>query len=291
MRDERGVDIPRECMAPKRKRDETKPAQAPALQAKARPVFQRRQSSTSHIEAQKWFAKYDRDGNGVLDHDEYCDLLKSIGTEHDKLHPKYVEYFLKLTDSDGDGVVSREEFTRVYAQLVHFDEVLKAPRRRPPASAKELPEASSRLKEQPTLVCPAVPTTSVEIEDQTFVVEEGYTEVKMIGEGAYGLVSSASPTLALALRPAIPLARALIRSLTLARARARALTRSAWPRTRTARTWRSRRCGRPRTCCSCAAACASSRSCRSTLTRTLALTLTLTLTLILTLNLTLAILE
>ena len=179
-------------MAPKRKRDETKPAQAPALQAKARPVFQRKQSSTSHIEAQKWFAKYDRDGNGVLDHDEYCDLLKSIGTEHDKLHPKYVEYFLKLTDSDGDGVVSREEFTRVYAQLVHFDEVLKAPRRRPPASAKELPEASSRLKEQPTLVCPAVPTTSVEIEDQTFVVEEGYTEVKMIGEGAYGLVCSAS---------------------------------------------------------------------------------------------------
>ena len=203
MRDERGVDIPRECMAPKRKRDETKPAQAPALQAKARPVFQRKQSSTSHIEAHKWFAKYDRDGNGVLDHDEYCDLLKSIGTEHDKLHPKYVEYFLKLTDSDGDGVVSREEFTRVYAQLVHFDEVLKAPRRRPPASAKELPEASSRLKEQPTLVCPAVPTTSFEIEDQTFVVEEGYTEVKMIGEGAYGLVCSASPTLAPALPPAL----------------------------------------------------------------------------------------
>ena len=99
-------------MAPKRKRNETKPAQAPALQAKARPVFQRKQSSTSHIEAQKWFAKYDRDSNGVLDHDEYCDLLKSIGTEHDKLHPKYVEYFLKLTDGDGDGVVSLEEFTR-----------------------------------------------------------------------------------------------------------------------------------------------------------------------------------
>ena len=183
-------------MAPKRKRNALKPAQAPALHAKTRPVFQRKRSSTSHIEAQKWFTKYDRDGNGVLDHDEYCDLLKSIGTEHDKLHPKYVEYFLKLTDGDGDGVVSLEEFTRVYAQLVHFDEVLKAPRRRPPPSAKELPEASSRLKGQATLVCPAVPTTSIEIEDQTFVVEAGYTEVSMIGEGAYGLVCTA-PTLTL----------------------------------------------------------------------------------------------
>ena len=82
--------------------------------------------------------------------------------------------------------------TRVYAQLVHFDEVLKAPRRRPPPSAaKELPAANSRLKGQATLVCPAVPTTSIEIEDQTFVVEAGYTEVKMIGEGAYGLVCMA----------------------------------------------------------------------------------------------------
>ena len=177
-------------MGPKRKRNATTPAQAPASLAKARPKA-RLGKATSHVEAQKWFTKYDRDGNGVLDHDEYCDLLKSIGTEHDKLHPKYVEYFLKLTDGDGDGVVSLEEFTRVYAQLVHFDEVLKAPRRRPPPSAKELPVASSRLKGQATLVCPAVPTTSIEIEDQTFVVEAGYTEVKMIGEGAYGLVCMA----------------------------------------------------------------------------------------------------
>ena len=161
-------------------------------EASARPAFERRRSSVSHTEAKQWFTKHDRDGDGVLDRTEYCDLLRSIGTEHDKLHPKYVEYFLKLTDGDGDGVVSLEEFTRVYAQLVHFDEVLKAPRRRPPSTAKELPEASSRLKGQASLVCPAVPTTSIEIDDQTFVVEEGYAEVKMIGEGAYGLVCMAT---------------------------------------------------------------------------------------------------
>ena len=98
-------------MAPKRKRNATEPVQPPASLAKARPKA-RLGKAASHVEAQKWFTKYDRDGNGVLDHDEYCDLLKSIGTEHDKLHPKYVEYFLKLTDGDGDGVVSLEEFTR-----------------------------------------------------------------------------------------------------------------------------------------------------------------------------------
>ena len=179
-------------MAPKRKRNATEPVQPPASLAKARPKA-RLGKAASHVEAQKWFTKYDRDGNGVLDHDEYCELLKSIGTEHDKLHPKYVQYFLKLTDGDGDGVVSLEEFTRVYDKLVHFDDVLRAPRREPPPSAaKELPEASSRLKGQASLLCPAVPTLSIELDDQTFVVEEGYSKVKVIGEGAYGLVCMAT---------------------------------------------------------------------------------------------------
>ena len=62
-----------------------------------------------------WFNKHDHDGNGVLDHSEFRELLKSIGSDHDKLHPKYVDHFLKVTDSDGDGAVTLEDFTKVRA--------------------------------------------------------------------------------------------------------------------------------------------------------------------------------
>ena len=60
-------------------------------QVPQRPDFKRAGASCSHIgPAREWFAKYDRDGNGKLDYAEYRDLLKSIGTGHDKMHPKYV---------------------------------------------------------------------------------------------------------------------------------------------------------------------------------------------------------
>ena len=153
------------------------------------------------VPAAIWFSKHDRGGDGVLDRAEYRELLRSIGTGHHKLHPKYVEYFAKLTDRDDDGVVTLEDFTLVYDKLVHFDQLLKAPRlRRPPAATaggggeqhEEALQASSRLKRDSKLVCPAVPTTSVDIDEQSFEVEARYADVEVIGEGAYGLVCMAT---------------------------------------------------------------------------------------------------
>ena len=87
--------------------------------------------------ARAWFASHDRDGNGVLDVSEYRELLLSLGTAAEKLHPKYVDHFLTATDTDHDGVVTLDEFLRVHKALREFDRHLRAPRR-PPSTRRSL---------------------------------------------------------------------------------------------------------------------------------------------------------
>ena len=108
--------------APAAKRPKPDTGESPKVPA--RPAFVRRGSSRLSVDVLKaslcveqarvWFDKHDHDGNGVLDTSEFRGLLKSIGSDHDKLHPKYVEHFLKVTDRDGDGAVTLEDFTKAH---------------------------------------------------------------------------------------------------------------------------------------------------------------------------------
>ena len=78
--------------------------------------------------AKKMFDEADVDGNGVLDYAEFRTLLLSIGQDHERLHPNYIEHFLAVADRDHDGAITFDEFLEVYAQLRRFDELLHADR-------------------------------------------------------------------------------------------------------------------------------------------------------------------
>lgn len=139
--------------------------------------------------ARAWFASHDRDGNGVLDVSEYRELLLSLGTAAEKLHPKYVDHFLTATDTDHDGVVTLDEFLRVHKALREFDRHLRAPRR-PPRETADL-GAASRLAKRAELTCPPLQTREVEAGGAPFVVESRYADLDPIGEGAYGCICAA----------------------------------------------------------------------------------------------------
>ena len=148
-------------------------------------------------EARARFAAHDHDGNGTLDDAEYHDLLISIGTEHDNLHPRYIEHFLQSTARDQHGGITVDAFLQVYDRLAHFDELLRAPRRRR-AGRGEDPAALSKLRAQRRLVCPPVDTATQTFAsaiagggEHEFTVDTRYVDVEPIGEGAYGVVCEA----------------------------------------------------------------------------------------------------
>ena len=77
---------------------------------------------------QRAFEYFDANGDGVLSTAEFRELLQSMGTDREKLHPNYVEHLLARTDDNHDGIISLDEFLRVYDQLCDLDRVLCAPR-------------------------------------------------------------------------------------------------------------------------------------------------------------------
>ena len=113
---------------PSRRDDETRQKFAmsddamPPPAKKPRPAMMRKRSSvlaaeragiTAHVDAappppaeddanaaaKAMFSAHDADGNGVLDHAEFRALLLSLGRECNRLHPRYVEHFLRVTDT------------------------------------------------------------------------------------------------------------------------------------------------------------------------------------------------
>ncbi|KAG1444118.1 hypothetical protein G6F56_010426 [Rhizopus delemar] len=54
----------------------------------------------------------DKDGNGMIDFEEFLELVKNLGSDQDDL----LEAF-KVFDSDGNGVIDREELNRVMFSL------------------------------------------------------------------------------------------------------------------------------------------------------------------------------
>jgi len=165
--------------------------------------FYRLGDEEAQREAREWFTQHDRDGDGVLNYEEYRDLLRSVGgrgagasAEGRRLHPHYIEHFLKLSDADADGVITLGEFMRVYDGLLHFDLLLNAPRRRQPTGGDH-PSEMSRLKTQSELVCPEFPTHAIELDQGPhgeFRVETRFDQLCPIGHGAYGVICSAVDT-------------------------------------------------------------------------------------------------
>ena len=72
-----------------------------------------------------------------------------MGKDREKMHPKYVDHLLARTDADHDGIITLEEFLRVYDQLCNLDRVLCAPRRQP--RKQEDLMSASRVKQRPGL--------------------------------------------------------------------------------------------------------------------------------------------
>ena len=202
---------------------------------KPRPAMMRKRSSvlaaeragiTAHVDAappppaeddanaaaKAMFTAHDADANGVLDHAEFRALLLSLGRECNRLHPRYVEHFLRVTDRDKDGQISLDEFLLVHQKLLAFDRLLLNAPKRALAQSGAPPESTSRLKLVASLVCPEVPTVSLpcdppkkedgsdddddEDDDEApqvppFTVDAHFTQLKRLGEGGYGLICSA----------------------------------------------------------------------------------------------------
>jgi mitogen-activated protein kinase 1/3 len=148
-----------------------------------------------------WFTAHDLDGDGKLSEEEYRGLLLSVGTEVDKLHPKYVEHVLAQTKRGADGSVTLLAFSEVYERLQNMDRLLRAPRK----AASSLPSAtslvaSSRVAQRSSISLPHLPCSAHPIgrgERRTpFVLPERYSKLEPIGEGAYGVLVLATDALA-----------------------------------------------------------------------------------------------
>lgn len=146
-----------------------------------------------------WFMAHDLDSDGKLSEEEYRGLLLSVGTEVDKLHPKYVEHALAQTKRGADGLVTLLAFSEVYERLQNMDCLLRAPRKAatPPATSLV---ASSRVAQRSSISLPHVPCGVHPIgrgERRTpFVLPERYSNLEPIGEGAYGVLVVATDALA-----------------------------------------------------------------------------------------------
>jgi calcium-binding protein CML len=55
------------------------------------------------------FRRYDLDGNGTLDEDELLEFLKAVAPEGCEVDDADVAYVMEVGDTDGDGVISRDE--------------------------------------------------------------------------------------------------------------------------------------------------------------------------------------
>ena len=142
-----------------------------------------------------WFAAHDGDGDGRLTPDEFRGLLLSLGSEAEKLHPKYVEHVLAQTARDADGCVSLSE---VHGSLLAMDKALRAPRRASRWTGADL--RASRVAGRSAVTLPEVATQSHSIGQgerrHTFVLPTRYTSVGAVGEGAYGVIATAVDTAA-----------------------------------------------------------------------------------------------
>mgnify|MGYP003683948629 CR=1 FL=1 len=148
-----------------------------------------------------WFHAHDTDGDGRLTEKEYRNLLLSVGTEVDKLHSKYVDHILAQTKRDADGTVTLQAFSEMYDRLHDMDRMLRAPRRKrdTQSSATNL-ILSSRVAQRSSILLPEVPCVAHTVgyghRRTTFVLPERYSNLNMIGEGAYGVLVRATDALA-----------------------------------------------------------------------------------------------
>ena len=170
---------------------------------------------TSSAEAVRaMFHEHDKDGNGVLDYDELRGLLHAFGEGTQRLHPNYIEHYLRVADRHHKKHVTLDDFSLVYERLQRFDQLLQAPKRRL-LQPMEKPAALSKLKGVASLVCPPVETVTLEEEEEVqeaaaageaeaassssepapprrlFRVDAHFQSLELIGEGGYGMICSA----------------------------------------------------------------------------------------------------
>lgn len=126
----------------------------------------------------------------MLDKAEFRELMLSLGDAGERMHPNFIDFFCRLTDTDGDGVISLPEFLRVHEQLREFGRHLRAPRR-VPSEQVDLAK-KSRLVGRAELRCPDAESTTVRAGTTEFTVETRYTKLERIGEGAYGVICLAT---------------------------------------------------------------------------------------------------
>ncbi len=82
--------------------------------------LQRALGLESEYLARRVFALFDRDGNGVIDRDEFIDRVRGLifGTPRQKLR-----FVFRLHDHDGDGVISRSELHRMICLSLAEDDL------------------------------------------------------------------------------------------------------------------------------------------------------------------------
>ena len=70
----------------------------------------------SEREIKHMFYSYDTDGNGYLDFDEFCELMKSSGS----IDKSNYQFIFNLVDTDRNGKIKFKEFKRVAQVLCNF---------------------------------------------------------------------------------------------------------------------------------------------------------------------------
>lgn len=65
-------------------------------------------------EWKKMFGKYDKDGNGSIDNKEMIEILKEMGENPSE---EDIGFLMPILDSNGDGVLSLEEFINMMKEF------------------------------------------------------------------------------------------------------------------------------------------------------------------------------
>jgi len=75
------------------------------------------------------FDKYDKDKNGTLDYKELqnClqDVFDALGV-HERAKEQDVKEFFKDYDTNHDGIITREDFLKIYAINFHSEDIINS---------------------------------------------------------------------------------------------------------------------------------------------------------------------